>query len=137
MVTMCCFGAPWRFVPPQDRSFQAQPLILRLPNCRLSILSSDASSQCQSWKVPCRWSQLLSRLCTLPRSQSWKKRTSFSSVRWARGACRPHSWHRALDTKGMGTMWIAIGGVTGDCLLGTSFPHASFSPQGSELRRGL
>ncbi|XP_032319793.1 thiosulfate:glutathione sulfurtransferase isoform X1 [Camelus ferus] len=29
-----------RFVRPQDRTFQAQPLNLRLPNCRLSILSS-------------------------------------------------------------------------------------------------
>lgn len=40
MVTVCCFGAPWRFVRPQDQSFQAQPQSLRLPNCRLSILSS-------------------------------------------------------------------------------------------------
>ncbi|XP_055258986.1 thiosulfate:glutathione sulfurtransferase isoform X1 [Moschus berezovskii] len=29
-----------RFVRPQDRSFQTQPLNLRLPNCRLSIVSS-------------------------------------------------------------------------------------------------
>lgn len=40
VVTVCCFGAPWRFVRPQDQSFQAQPQSLRLPNCRLSILSS-------------------------------------------------------------------------------------------------
>ena len=40
VVTMCCFGAPWRCVRPQDRSFQTQPLNLRLPDCRLSIVSS-------------------------------------------------------------------------------------------------
>ena len=34
------FWGPLEIVRPQDQSFQAQPQSLRLPNCRLSILSS-------------------------------------------------------------------------------------------------
>lgn len=74
-------GAPRDLFDHQDPVLPGKTSEPETAKLRLSVLSSDSSSQRLSWKVPCRWSPLLSRLCTPLRSRSWKMTISFSSVR--------------------------------------------------------
>lgn len=103
--------------------------------CRLPVRPPDPSPQCPSWRAPCGWSPRLSGPRTPPRSRSWRRRISFSSVRRASGARRPCSWPGASDTEGTGQVRRRLGS-SGDRAACPALSSCLF-PQGAQLRRGL